>query len=396
MRITPAPELRSRCTRLQALMQQEGLDAIIMMQNADLFYFTGTIQQGILYIPATGDPLYFVRKDFGRARMESGLKEIVPLKSPKDLPDLIQGFGIPLPRMIGMEFDVLSVDLFQRISKIFPQASTSSATDLIRRVRAIKSDYEISIIKDCALQIDRVHQRAKEVIKVGMTDLELAAELENCARKQGHPGFARMRTFNGELHFGHTFSGTDSAVPSFGDTPLGGLGISPAVGQGASYRRICANEPIIIDFCGAFDGYLADQTRVFCIGGLPEKLHRAYDDMIRIENRMKEIAKPGISWGAIYDNCHQYACELGYKESFMGNPGAQVSFIGHGVGIEIDEYPFIARGFQDRVLETGMVFAFEPKAVFAGLGAVGIENTFRVADDGIKHITFSSEELVIL
>lgn len=396
MRITPAPELHSRCRRLQTLMQQEGCDAIIMVQNADLFYFTGTIQQGILYLPATGDPLYFVRKDFGRARMESGLKEIVPLKSPKDLPGLIQGYGLPLPEKIGMELDVISVDLFQKISKVFPQATVSSGTDLIRRVRAIKSDYEISIIKDCALQVDRVHQHAKSVIKAGMTDLELAAELENCARKQGHPGMIRMRSFNGELVFGHTFSGTDSAVPGFGDTPLVGLGISPAVGQGASYRRIRANEPIIIDFAGAFDGYLCDQTRVFSIGPLPEKLHRAYDDMIRIENRLKEIARPGVSWGAIYDNCHQYACELGYQESFMGNPGAQVSFIGHGVGIEIDEYPFIARGFHDRVLEADMVFAFEPKAVFAGLGAVGIENTFRVTDEGIKHITFSNEELVIL
>ena len=396
MRITPAPELHSRYTRLQALMQQEGLDAVVMVQNADLFYFTGTIQQGILYIPATGEPLYFVRKDFARARMESGLKEILPLKSPRDLPELLQGYGLALPQKLGMEFDVLSVDLFQRISKVFPQAITSNATDLIRRVRAIKSAYEIAIIKDCALQIDRVHQRAKEVIKVGMTELELAAELEYCARKEGHPGVIRMRSYNGELFYGQITSGTDSAAPAYCDTPLGGMGLTPAVGQGASYRRIRAGEAIIVDFCGAFDGYLADQTRVFCIGGLPEKLHRAYDDMIRIENRLKEIAKPGVSWGAIYDNCHQYACEIGYQESFVGNPGAQVSFIGHGVGIEIDEYPFIARGFHYRVLETGMVFAFEPKAVFAGLGAVGIENTFRVADDGIKHITFSSEELVIL
>jgi Xaa-Pro dipeptidase len=295
-----------------------------------------------------------------------------------------------------MEFDTITFDLYQRLCKVFPLATTSSATDLIRRVRSIKSAYELAIIKDCALQIDRVHQRAKEVIKIGMTELELASELEFCARREGHPGIVRMRSYNGELFYGQITAGTDSAAPAYCDTPLGGMGLTPAVGQGASYRRIRANEPIIVDFCGAFDGYLADQTRVFSIGALPEKLHRAYDDMIRIENRCKEIARPGVSWGAIYDSCLQYACELGYEESFMGNRGAQVSFIGHGLGIEIDEYPFIARGFHDRLLEPGMVFAFEPKAVFPGLGAVGIENTFRVSDDGIKHITFSSEELVIL
>lgn len=396
MRITPAQELHSRCSRLQNLMQQEGLDAIIMVQNADLFYFTGTIQQGIFYLPASGDPLYLVRKDFGRARMESGLKEILPLKSLKEIPALIQSYGHSLPEKIGMEFDVLSVDLFQRFCNLFPRALSMNATDLIRRVRAVKTSYEIAIIKDCALQLDRIYQRAKEVIRVNMTELELAAELEYCARKEGHHGFVRMRSYNGEIFFGQITSGSDSAVPAFSDTPLGGMGITPAVGQGASYRRIRANEAIVIDICGAFDGYLADQTRIFCIGPPPERLHRAYYDMIRIENRLKEIARPGVSWGEIYDNCLNYACDLGYQQNFMGNPGAQVSFIGHGVGIEIDEYPFIARGFNDRLLEAGMVFAFEPKAVFPGLGAVGIENTFRVADDGIKHITFSSEELVIL
>jgi Xaa-Pro dipeptidase len=73
-----------------------------------------------------------------------------------------------------------------------------------------------------------------------------------------------------------------------------------------------------------------------------------------------------------------------------------VSFIGHGIGVEIDEFPFIARGFKDQVLEENMTFAFEPKAVFPGLGAVGIENTFWVGSEGLKHITFSDQDLVVL
>lgn len=396
MRITPASELQARIGKLQSLMQRDGLDAILMIQNADLFYFTGSIQQGMLYVPVVGEPLYMVRKDFGRARMESGLKEVVPFKSPKDIGGILAGYGYPQPKRAGMELDVVPVELYQRFAKAFEGCEMVGATHQIRTVRAVKSEYEIAIMKDAALQVDRVYQRAREVIHEGMTDLELAAELEFCARKQGHQGVVRMRGFNNELFYAQIFSGADSAVPAFLDTPLGGLGVSPAVGQGASYKTIRRGEPIIVDFGSCFDGYLVDQTRVFSIGPLPEQLMRAYEDMLRVQDKMMLVARPGVPWGEIYDQCYQYACELGYCEVFMGNPGAQVSFIGHGVGTEIDEYPFIARGFKDQLLEENMTFAFEPKAVFAGLGAVGIENTFRLAVDGPKHITFSDQALAIL
>ncbi len=396
MRITPATELYDRISRLQTEMAAANLDAVLVLQNADLFYFAGSIQQGVLYIPAAGEPLYLVRKDHGRARMESGLKQVVPLKSPKDLPGLLADHGLPLPGRAGMELDVVPVETFQRFAKVFPACEMVGATHQIRMVRAIKSEYEIGIMKDAALQVEKVCQRAREVIRAGMTDLELAAELEYTARREGHQGISRMRGFNSELFYGHIFSGADSAAPAYLDAPLGGLGVNPSVGQGASYKTIKPFEPICIDFAGAFDGYLVDQTRIFCIGGLPDQLRQAYDDMVRIQNRLLEIARPGVAWGAVYDDCLRLAVELGYADYFMGNKGAQVSFIGHGIGVEIDEYPFIARGFGDYLLKENMTFAFEPKAVFAGLGAVGIENTFRLAADGPKHITYSDQALAIL
>jgi Xaa-Pro dipeptidase len=396
MRLTPASELTDRIRRLQAEMAAADLEAVLILQNADLFYFTGSIQQGVLYVPVSGEPLYMVRKEHSRARMESGLKQVVPLKSPKDIPGLLAEHGLTLPKRGGMELDVVPVETFQRFVKIFPACEMVGVTHQIRMVRAVKSEYEIGIMKDAALQVDKVCRRAREIIRVGMTDLELAAELEYTARKEGHQGLSRMRGFNSELFYGHIFSGADSAVPAYLDAPLGGLGVNPSVGQGASYKTIKANEPICVDFAGAFDGYLVDQTRIFCIGGLPEKLVRAYDDMVRIQNRLLEITRPGMTWGDVYDDCLNLAVELGYADHFMGNKGAQVSFIGHGIGVEIDEYPLIARGFNNYELKENMTFAFEPKAVYAGLGAVGIENTFRLAADGPKHITFTDQSLAVL
>jgi Xaa-Pro dipeptidase len=260
----------------------------------------------------------------------------------------------------------------------------------------IKSHYEIHVMKDAADQVHRVWQRAGEVIREGATDLEIAAELEYTARKNGHQGLVRMRGFNSELFYGHVFSGTDSAVPAYVDAPLGGLGLNPSFGQGAGLKRIERHEPVIVDFVSCVDGYLVDQTRIFAIGGISERLQRGYDDMLAVQHRMMKIAVPGVSWGAVYDECLALAIEMGYADNFMGSKGAQVSFIGHGLGVEIDEFPFIARGFKEMRLEVGMVFAFEPKVVFPGEGAIGIENTFYISNDGLKQLTYSSEELAIL
>jgi Xaa-Pro dipeptidase len=396
MRITPATELEYRCRQLQFGMATEGLDAVLVIQNADLFYFTGSIQSGCLYIPVHGQPLYLVRRDAGRARMESGLKEIVPFSSMKDIPRVLAGYGYPAPRRIGMELDVLPVNLFERYRSVFPDAGFVDASPLIRRVRMIKSAYEIHIMMDAAHQVDKLHRHACEIIREGMTDLELAAALECQGRRAGLLGLIRIRGFNGEALYGQIFSGVDSAVPTYIDAPLGGMGVNPSFSQGAGYKPIGRNEPIVVDVAGSFDGYLVDQTRIYALGGVSDRLRKGYDDMLLVQERMKELARPGVAWGELYDACLSLAVEQGHADHFMGYRGMQVSFIGHGIGIEIDEYPFIARGFGKNTLEIGMAFAFEPKLVYPGEGAVGIENSFYLSNEGLKQLTFSDERLVIL
>lgn len=396
MRITPAVELKNRIKKLQDEMNIHSLEAILILQNADLFYFTGAIQQGALYVPASGEALYLVRKDHARARMESGLRVVVPFQGPRDIPAILADYGCRMPEKLGLELDVVPVSVMNRFRSALGECSITDATPLIRRVRAVKSDYEINIMKDAALILDKVCKRVPEVLREGMTDLDLAAELEFVARKAGHQGLVRMRGFNGEIFYGHVFSGPDSAVPTYGDTPLGGVGLNPSFPQGASFKKIRRHEPITVDLAGVFDGYIVDQTRMYCLGELPEKLVKAYNDMVAIQEYAKLAAKPGMTWGGLYEACMGLACDMGYRDHFMGSRGAQVSFIGHGVGVEMDEYPFIARGFNDQPLLDKMTFAFEPKAVFPGLGAVGIENTFRVSPDGLKHLTFSSQDLIMV
>ncbi|MCD6526075.1 MAG: aminopeptidase P family protein [Desulfuromonas sp.] len=396
MQITPQTELVNRYQALQKLMVEKGMELALLVQNADLFYFTGSIQQGVLLIPCEGKPVYCVRKDLARAQAESQLEQIVALKSPRDLPTVLADHGIAMSQQMGMELDVVPVAVYRRFSKPFGDATIHDVTPLLRLVRMIKSDYELTLMRKAADQEEAIYQKARQIIRVGMTDLQVEAELEYAARLSGHQGITRMRVFNSEFYCGHVFSGSASSTPAFCDTPLGGPGVTPAVGQGAGSKVIGEQEPIIVDFLGAADGYLCDQTRTFCIGGLPDKLTKGYEDMRKVLQHMTEMAKPGASWGELYDSCYQLACDMGHKDAFMGAAGAQVSFIGHGVGTELDEFPFIARGFNDYRLEENMTFAFEPKLVYPELGAVGIENTYAVTANGVESLTYSSEELVIL
>ena len=392
----PDSEITDRLGKLQAAMQESDMGGAFIAQNADLYYFTGTIQSGSLYVPAAGEPVYFVRKDLARARRESPLTRIEGMEAMRDLPSALRRHGYFEPKTIAFEWDVLPVSLYQRYKKAFADSKHVDLSPVLRRLRCIKSTFEIEQMRKACTQADSVYRHAREIIRANMTDLELAAELERCARLQGHPGIIRMRSFNGEMVFAHVFSGPDSATPAYLDTPLGGVGLHPSFGQGASLRRIQPHEPVIVDTGSSVNGYLADQTRVFCIGGLPDPAARAFDDMLAVQQRMKEIVRPGVVWSEAYSACLALALEQGHADRFMGVRGAQARFIGHGLGLEIDESPLIAPGFDEQCFEVGMTFAFEPKAVFEGVGAVGIENTFVIRDHGVEALTYSDEALVVL
>ena len=200
-----------------------------------------------------------------------------------------------------------------------------------------------------------------------MTELELAGQVEAYARKLGHQGIVRMRMWGGELFYGHLMAGPSAAVPSYMASPTGGSAVNPAVAQGAGFSPLKQNEPILLDYVFALNGYISDHTRIFAIKGLPDDLLAAHAAMIELQGMLKEAAKPGTRCGYLYDMAMELAAGRGYRDNFMGSGERRIRFIGHGVGLELDEFPVIAKG-QQMKLETGMVVALEPKLIFSGKG----------------------------
>ena len=208
-----------------------------------------------------------------------------------------------------------------------------------------------------------------------------------------------MRAFNEEWPFGNVGAGPDAALAGYTGNPLAGAGLSPAVGQGSGWRPIGPGEPVVVDLVGFAGGYLADQTRIISIGPLPADLAEGYRLCLGVQDLVKDAARTGVACGDVYKRANEWMTEQlassGLTAYFMGAPNNQAPYVGHGVGLELDELPLLARGFKT-LLEQDQVVACEPKLVFPGRGVVGVENTWRVTDQGLERLTISPETLLEL
>lgn len=391
--ITPRAELDHRAACLQNAMRGQDLDGIIVLQNADLFYFAGTIQRSHLFIPAAGDPVLLVKKNYERAILESQLKYIRNFPNIKELPAMLETLAGHSVKRLGFELDVIPANLLFFYQKLLPGVEIVDASNLIRQVRGIKSPYEIQLIRAAAQLNFKMFSHVRQFLCEGISEIDFVSQLEAVYRQGGHQCFIRMRGFNMEIVYGHMMSGWNLAIPSFFDGPTGGSGLNPSFPQGSGYKKIVRDEPIMVDYVGVLDGYMVDQARMFCIGKLKPHLMKAYHVAIEIQETVKAMSKPGVLCGEVYEAAMQIAGKNGLTDHFMGWPES-VSFIAHGIGIELDEMPVIARGY-NLPLQEGMVFALEPKFVFPD-GAVGIENTLVVTSQGLENLTVFDENIGFL
>jgi Xaa-Pro dipeptidase len=390
--LTPAEEIRGRIGKLQGKLREEGLDAAVVVQNADLFYFTGSIQQGMLVVPAEGEPTYFVRRVHERAVEESPLPAVIKIHGPKDVSAHFRERGVVFGK-VGFEMDVLPVTSFERFRQAFPGARAEDVSGPIRELRSVKSPFEAAALRECGRKLSALLAGARERIRPGITEISLQASLQAEAIAGGHTGVTRMRAFNQELGLGCVLSGQDAAVPSFGDVPTAGRGLGPYVPAGHGHRAIGRNEPVIIDLIWAQDGYLTDMARTYSIGAMPAKMEEAYALSVEVMHSIEAGIRPGAVAGDLYEEGLSVAGRSRFACNFMGAPGYNTKFIGHGVGIEVDELPFIAKGMRT-VLTPGMAFTLEPKFVFPGEGAVGIENTYLVTPEGHEKLTVLDEGII--
>ncbi len=354
MERVPRSEVEGRLRRIQAWMQATSVDAVLILQNADLFYFSGTVQVGLLCLPASGDPLYLVQKSLSRARMESPWERLVPINSLKQAPDLLEGEGLGRLGRVGLELDVLPASYYLRFRSLLPKV---------------------------------------DLVDASVSEIELHARLEGFLRLQGHQGLTRMRGFNNEIAYGTLSSGPSACYPTLFPGPVGFVGLYPGIPNGGGRRQLAEGDPLMADIVGGRGGYIADKARTFVIGEVARDMREAHEFVLRMMREIEAMLRPRVACAEIYRFSLARVKDSPYAANYMGVGDSQVRFVGHGVGLELDELPVLASSF-DMPLEPGMTIAVEPKIFFPERGGVGIENTYLITDTGFENLTPFKEEII--
>lgn len=389
--LTPRTEIDRRIAELKQKMASHHVSFSIILQNVDLLYFTGTAQKGVLIVPLNSDPLFFVEKSLDRAALESPL-EIIPVKGDRDIKNILVEKHI-LKGKGGMEFDVIPVLIYERWKSLLGTDDMVDISRLIKDIRLVKSEFEIEQIKRSGKIISKVFEKAKEVISENMREVDIAAIIESEGRMQGHQGFLRMRGLNQEMMNTYITHGYSATIHSAGDVPISGVGVTHAIPQGPSVNRVKRGIPLVIDYGGGYNGYITDETRTFVVGELQDMFNKGFDVTREIVEDATEYGCEGKNGTELYNRAFELVKRAKLEDFFMGYGEGKVSFIGHGLGLEINELPVITPR-HSITLREGMVFAYEPKFIFPGKGAVGIEVDYIVRKDGLERVTDTSIDVV--
>jgi len=389
----PLEELEMRLGRFRARMEIEnpGWGMAAIFGRINLYYFTGTIQDGVLLIPSEGDAVLWVRRSYERARAESLFPRIMPMSGFRDA---ARGTG-RIPDRVYLETETVPIALAERFRRHFPFSEVRSLDREVMKVRAVKSAFELSLMKEAGA----IHRRVLEecvpgLLREGMTEAELGTRLYSVMVEQGHQGIVRFGSFNTEIEVGQIGFGENSLHPTCFNGPGGCTGLSPAAPVlGSRKRRLARGDLVFIDNACGVSGYQTDKTLTYRFGGtLPEDVVEIHRRCVGLQDRMAGMLRPGNTPSSIHARVTG-DLEPEFLENFMGFGDRRVNFLGHGTGLAVDELPVIAPGF-DEPLEEGMTIALEPKKGIPGRGMVGIENTFLVTRDGGVSLTGDSPGLI--
>lgn len=382
-------DLKIKWNTIQRSMKQVNADGCLLSVDVNLYYTTGRVYSGYFYLPVEGEPWFFVKRP-------NGLKgeQVKYIYKPEQLPELFNELNIPIPEKLLLEADELTYTEYIRLQTALNPKETGNATTLMRKIRSVKTPWEIEQFRISAHQHAITYSEITTCFRPGMTDIEFQYEIEKRMRKNGSMGLFRAFGANMDIFMGSILAGENAENPSPFDFALGGNGPNASMPIGANGTVLKEGTSVMVDMAGNYTPYITDMTRVFSIGKLPEKAYKAHQVALEIQKEVEYASRPGVACAELYAISLAIAEREGLAPNFMGTK-QQAKFVGHGIGIQINELPVLTPRSKE-VLEPNMVFALEPKFVLPGIGAVGIENSFLVTEKGLEKLTLFDEEIIEL
>lgn len=378
-------EIDLRVNRVCDSLKAKGYDAMLISSNVNLYYTSGRVFSGYTYITVDGEVTYFVKRPVGLQG-----DNVKYIRKPEQIVELLA----EKPVKVALELDSLSVNDYNRLAKVFDGCEVVDASGILRELRSVKTDYEVAKMRECGIRHDEAYKRIREIYCEGMTDIELQIEVERELRLKGSLGIFRIHGESMELFMGNVLCGDNADAPSPYDFAMGGAGLDESLPVGCNGTTIKPGMTVMVDMCGNFNGYMTDMTRCFYVGKLDEMAKKAHETSIAIHHRLMKEGKPGVPASRLYEIAMEMTKEAGLEDYFMGHK-QKAGYIGHGVGIEVNEAPVLAPRSRE-ILSAGNVIALEPKYVIPHVGAVGVESTYVVTENGMECLTNFPEEIAEL
>jgi Xaa-Pro dipeptidase len=383
-----------RISDLQERMVDFGISVIFLNYSRSVFYYSGTAQPSILVI-TPNDYQLIVTSGIDFAVEETWLMSdrLISGRGYEDAKEQLRRWGVNQGRL-GMELDILPTGLYLQISKLLQQFEIKDISKIILDQRKIKDAKEVEYTKESCRIVHQGHMRILEAFREGMTELELSIEIEDAHRRAGHEGLYFIRQFDFFMGRGPVASGENLSRIAGKIQSISGVGLSPSIPLGASLKKIRKGEMIVVDIPANYRGYHCDQSRTYVVGKASEACRSIYQGVKEIADRMIKVLKPGIRCSHAYEVALGFADELHLEPFFMrlGKNHSRIPFIGHGVGLELNEPPMLGES-SNETIEEGMIFALEMGMTNEPGEVVKLEDTLVMTSEGAELLTITPRDL---
>ena len=390
-------EYRKRLEQLQANLRDKGWQAALVMQPRDLYYYAGTAQPANLWVPDEGDPVLFTRRVHKLAQESTWIGRTVSAGGFGEMSRALADLELSLPpgAVLGIEQDVLPYRLVESLKKNLEGVKLENLSPIVLKQRLVKDDEELARIRKAVELWEKGHEAIMETLAVGVAEYEVAATMEYAARRGGGDGMVWPRRWDSHLPAGGIVaSGPNAWVVSGEAMTVTGVGLSQALPWGPSSRRLEAGDLVVVDFTLSYEGYHCDMTRTYCVGAPNQEQMNLWERLLELHLQVVDEVRPDVTGEDLYLVAKRLAEDMGLIDNFMGVGSERGSYIGHSIGLELDEWPVLGAGYHEP-LPVGAVITIEPKFMVPGQGAVMVEDDIVVTPSGHEVISTLERELFV-
>lgn len=390
------PPHHNRILVLQDHIRQRGLAAAFLHLSRDIYYYTGTAQPGWLVV--TPDRVHlFLRSGLGFALGQSTLAPD-QISRESNLARIIAAMvsGDTSKLSFGAELDVMTVPQFQKLQASLGTDAITDISPLILSQRMVKDQSEIATIRKAAVALDAGHRAAMQHWRAGISELDASAIVENGQRRAGHEGVYFVRQPDFTMGRGPLASGDRIKQISGVVFTLSGTGLSAAIPAGASHKKIDPGDLVIVDIPTCVEGYHGDQTRTYSFGPPDSRVQNLYRALRQTADLLIGDISPAMTSGDIFEKACFHAENQGIGDLFLMFPDqGRAHFVGHGVGLDLNEPPFLSKGSRDAI-RAGMVLAIELHLFDPQIGMVKLEDMIAVHAGTCQILTLSPREIGVI